>query len=290
MEGNIVFGGVKTTFTASVVNTKITFQIPATVNIPANNDFSIEISSLPTPKSAISIDMNKMSIVLTPNSRITTKASSLQLHNQVSTLSFVTSELHLVINNYQPIELTAGTCSSPIKIEGSDHNRFMSNIKVQFISSSLTFEANPLSLYLGDNVGYFKICGAQNLIPTIYTYEIIKSESSISAFYTALSKYSVNIINTPISITIPTSLTIPRGGCSIPVKISLGRAPSSDMTINFEYNSDVYKLDEFWINEEVSYNELSYNKTVTERYLSFCCASNFSYSSVPVNVYMSGTN
>lgn len=175
MEGNIVYGGVKTTFTASVVNTKITLKIPSNVTIPANNDFSIEISSLPTPKSPISIDMNKMSIVLAPNSRITTKASSLQLHNQVSTLSFVTSELHLVINNYQPIQLTAGTCSNEIKIEGSDHNKFLSNIRVQFISSSLTFNPNPLSLYLGDKEGYFVICGAQNLIPTVYTYEIIKS-------------------------------------------------------------------------------------------------------------------
>lgn len=145
------------------------------MSIPANNDFSIEISSLPTPKSAITIDMNKMSIVLAPNSRTTTKASSLQLHNQVSTLSFVSSELHLVINNYQPIQLTAGTCSNPIKIEGSDYNKFMSNIRVQFISNSLTFDMNPLSLYLGDKEGYFVVCGAQNLIPTIYTYEIIKS-------------------------------------------------------------------------------------------------------------------
>ena len=67
-------------------------------------------------------------------------------------------------------------------------------------------------------------------------------------------------------------------------------APTSDVTINFEYNSDIYKLDSFWINEEVSYNELSYNQSVTGRYLSFCCSSNFSYTTVPVNVYFSGTN
>lgn len=41
MEGNIVYGGVKTAITASVVNTKITFQIPSNVTIAANNDFSI---------------------------------------------------------------------------------------------------------------------------------------------------------------------------------------------------------------------------------------------------------
>jgi hypothetical protein len=175
MEGDIVIAGVKTTFTATVTNTKIGFAIPSTVTIPANNEFFIELSSLPTPKFPISIDMNKIIIVVTPLTKTTTKASSLQLHNQVSTLTFTTSELHLVINNYLPIQLQAGTCSSPIKIEPSDHNNFMSNIKVQFISSSLTFSPNPVSLYLGDNAGYVTICGAQNLIPTIYTFEIIKS-------------------------------------------------------------------------------------------------------------------
>jgi len=62
-----------------------------------------------------------------------------------------------------------------IKIESSDHNAFMSNIKVQFISSSLKFEPNPLSLYIGDTAGYFRISAPQTLIPTLYTFEIIKS-------------------------------------------------------------------------------------------------------------------
>lgn len=50
----------------------------------------------------------------------------------------------------------------------------------------MTFNPNPLSLYLNDYVGYFSVCANQNIIPTLYTYEIIKRESSISAFYTAL--------------------------------------------------------------------------------------------------------
>lgn len=80
-----------------------------------------------------------------------------------------------MINNYLPIQLLAGTCSNPIKIESSDHNNFLSNIKVQFISGALSFVSNPLNLFLGNNAGYFTICAAQNLIPTTYTFEIIKS-------------------------------------------------------------------------------------------------------------------
>ncbi len=161
-----------------------------------------------------------------------------------------------MINNYQSIQLTAGTSTNLIKIESSDKKTFMSNIRVQFISSSLKFEPNPLSLYIGDTAGYFRISAPQTLIPTTYTFDIIKSESSISAFYTALSKYSVSISNNPIQISMPTSINIPKGGCSIPVKITLAKAPSSDLELNFEYDSDLYKLDDFWINEEISYTEL----------------------------------
>ena len=64
----------------------------------------------------MTIDMNKMVIILTPAAKTSTKASSLQLHNQVTTKAFVTNELHLVINNYQSIQLTAGTSTNLIKI------------------------------------------------------------------------------------------------------------------------------------------------------------------------------
>lgn len=290
LEGQIKVGAIARPFTASTVNTKIGFIIPAGVTVAANVDFTIDISSLPTPKSQMTIDMNKIIFFLTPADRSRTLASSLQLRNQVTTISFSNNELHLVINNYQAIQLTAGTSTNLIKIEASDRKTFMSNIRVQFISPVLKFEPNPLSLYIGDTAGYFRISAPQNLIPTIYTFEIIKSESSISAFYTALSKYKVSVSNNPIQISIPTTINMPKGGCSIPVKIAVAKAPSSDVQINFEYDSDLYKLDEFWINEEISYTELEYTKDVAERQLSFCCSSTFKATSIPVNLYMSRSN
>lgn len=290
LEGQIKIGAIARPFTASTVNTKIGFIIPVGITIAANLDFTIDISSLPTPKAQSTIDMNKIIFFLTPADRLKTLASSLQLHNQVTTLSFANNELHLVINNYQAIQLTAGTYTNLIKIEASDKKTFMSNIRVQFISPVLKFEPNPLSLYIGDTAGYFRISAPQNIIPTIYTFEIIKSESSISAFYTALSKYKVSVSNNPIQLAIPSTINMPKGGCSIPVKIAVAKAPSSDLQINFEYDSDLYKLDEFWINEEISYTELGYEKDVAERQLSFCCSSTFKATSIPVNLYMGGSN
>ncbi len=60
--------------------------------------------------------------------------------------------------------------------------------------------------------------------------------------------------------------------------------------MNFEYDTDIYPLDQFWINEEVTYTELDYSSTVLDRQLSFCCSSNFTANSVPVNIYLGGNN
>jgi hypothetical protein len=100
LEGQIKVGAIAKPFTATTVNTKIGFVIPAGVTVAANVDFTIDISSLPTPKSQMTIDMNKIIFFLTPADRLKTLASSLQLHNQVTTISFSNQELHLVINNY----------------------------------------------------------------------------------------------------------------------------------------------------------------------------------------------
>ena len=91
MDGEIVLGALRRTFTATVVNTRAGFAVPTGITIPANSPFSIQISSLPTPKAAITINMNKLVVILTGSTRTTTKASSLQLHNEVSTITFQTT-------------------------------------------------------------------------------------------------------------------------------------------------------------------------------------------------------
>lgn len=83
--------------------------------------------------------MNKLIVTLAGSLRSSTKASSLQLHNQVSNIIFKTTELHVVINNYQTILLTAGTYTNDIIVDASDKKAFLSNMKITFISDSLKF-------------------------------------------------------------------------------------------------------------------------------------------------------
>lgn len=141
----------------------------------ANTQFSIKISSLPIPTNPSSVDMNKLRIIITTANRLGTTASSLQLHNLVKSSSFTPSSLHIVINNYTTIQVTAGTYSLPILIQPSDFSNFVSNMQIKFVSDALAFGGSPAYIYLGQTSGTFSVGADQNLIPTIYAFDIIKT-------------------------------------------------------------------------------------------------------------------
>ena len=93
--------------------------------------------------------MNKLKVLAASSDLSATTASSLQLHNLVDSITFTPSALHIVINNYATISVTAGTYSLPIKIEPSDFSTFQSNMKITFVSDALTFKDSPTYAYLG---------------------------------------------------------------------------------------------------------------------------------------------
>lgn len=226
----------------------------STMSLTANTLFSIKISSLPTPSVAGSVDMNKLRIMAATVDRLGTTAASLQLHNLVNSITFIPSALHIVINNYTTILVTAGTYSLPILIQPSDFGVFVSNMKISFVSDALAFGGSPAYMYLGDTSGTFSVGADQTLIPTMYAFDIIKTEASISAFYASLTKYTVLVSNTPIVITMPATFNVPLGGCSVPYLITLSNSPYSDVNIAFQYDTRLYNLLLFWVNEQTSYN------------------------------------
>lgn len=117
--------------------------------IVGNSLFSVKISSLPTPSVAGSVDMNKLRVMAATSNRMATTAASLQLHNLVKNLVFIPSTLHIVINNYNTITITAGTYSTPILIQPSNFGTFVSNMKISFVSDALGFSGSPAYIYLG---------------------------------------------------------------------------------------------------------------------------------------------
>ena len=200
------------------------------------------------------------------------------------------SGLHIVINNYNTIQVTAGTYSDLVPVQPSTFTTFESNMKISFVSTALKFTPSPVYAYLGQEKATFKVGADQNLIPQVYAFDIIKSETSISAVYASLSKYLVSVTNNPVTITIPSSLSVPVGGCSVPFLIQLTNIPYDNIDLNFEYDTDLFNLQLFWVNEETSYNTLEFSNGVTERSLSFCSDPSLTQSSLEVSAYIGGLN
>ena len=98
----------------------------------------MKISSLATPTTPAIINMNKLRVMVATSDRSGTTASSLELHNLVGDIEFLPSALHIVINNYQTIQVTAGTYSLPVSIKPSNApTAFASNVKITFVSNAL---------------------------------------------------------------------------------------------------------------------------------------------------------
>jgi hypothetical protein len=207
------------------------------------------ITSLVTGSSTAGINMNNMKVLVASSDRLTTYASSTQSRNQLSTLTFLPNALHLVINNYSPIQITAGTYSNPIQISASDNSTFLTNMMITFSSTQLTISPNPSYLYLGNSGATFIIGASQNMIPTTYSFNVVKKETSISAYYSTLSQYPVIVTSTPIVITVPASFSVPIGGCSMPALITITNPPYSNVAINLQYDTVAVPPNQFWVNQ-----------------------------------------
>jgi len=132
------------------------------------------ITSLLTPQIPSTINMNSMRVLIASSDRLSTLATSIESRNQLGTLTFLPNSLHLVVNNYNMIHLTAGTYSNPISIVSSDNSTFLTNMMITFSSTQVSFNSNPTYLYLGNTGSSFTIGASQNLIPTTYSFNMIK--------------------------------------------------------------------------------------------------------------------
>lgn len=89
-------------------------------------------------------------------------------------MTFIQNILHIVINRYEAIQVTAGTYSLPTKIEPSDFSFFITNLKISFSSNVFQFVPVPTFIYYGDIYGSFCVGADQSIIPTLYPYDIVK--------------------------------------------------------------------------------------------------------------------
>ena len=76
-------------------------------------------------------------------------------------------------------------------------------------------------------------------MPIVYFYEATKQEE-VNTNYQITLNMNIKVTNTPVPIAIPSSLTLPQGGCTDPFTISLASPPFIGVTISYAFDNSVY--------------------------------------------------
>lgn len=115
-----------------------------------------------------------MIVTVTPANRLSLTAASSVQGNSAPKLAFVANNLYITFNNGNPIVITAGTYSQPIKIASSNSQAFLSNINIQLQSTGFTFTPSTAFLPIGKTSASFVIGADKSLVPITYFYQAIK--------------------------------------------------------------------------------------------------------------------
>ena len=102
---------------------------------------------------------------------------------------------------------------------------------------------------------------------------------------------NIDVTNNPISITLPTSVNLPLGGCSNPFIISLTNPPFNDLTITYTFNNALYSEVNLYPNPIITPSEMVFTLANYNNTVSFCSTSSLPIAaSIPITFHLSGTN
>lgn len=222
---------------------------------------------------------------ITANDKKSILAASSASSNSAPVLIFSADSRYISFNNDNTITITAGTYSNPISITSSDGLPFLTNVIVNLTSSGFTFDPPSVFLKQGDGLGQFRIGADSSLFPISYFYDTTKSEE-VFTYYTITKNNNIRVTNTPIQVSIPSSISIPAGGCSTPFTINIGNPPTSDVLIIFNYDNQRYNETVLYPNQHFMKSQLTFGPTVTQNAFSFCVSSNFLSLGLPATFVM----
>jgi hypothetical protein len=98
------------------------------------------------------------------------------------------------------------------------------------------------------------------------------------------------VTNIPIPITLPASLTMPKGGCTNPFNILLINPPFQDLTITYIFDNSAYSQTDFYPNPLTTLSQMNFNSTFNNNTFSFCSSSSLSATQIPITFYLTGSN
>jgi hypothetical protein len=137
--------------------------------------------------------------------------------------------------------------------------------------------------------GSFRIGADPALVPVVYFYTAIKQEE-VNTHYQITLNMNIFVTNDPVTITLPTSIVMPLGGCSNPFLIKLTNPPYSDVSISFTFDNSLYSEANFYPNPSTTPASMVFSSTNDNNTFSICSSSSLVATQIPVTFFLSGTN
>ena len=260
--------------------------------IPEKTFFWIELLEVPTPPFESTVDFNQIIIQVFNLTNFEILARNFYLTNRMVPANFNKLQNVLKVNNDSVIQMTKGTYTIPISIKTHDNTRFITNLEINAFSDGFTFLDPRMLIYLGAFNTTFRIGAHENLQEKAYSFNIDMEEKHFKTYYAIANQYIIFVTSIPVTISVQQLFSVPRRGCSLPVKISVENTPYTDMEIAVQYEYWKYPETYFVLDLELSSYLLSYSPTTTYRYLSFCTTSQLPDSMTHLNMHLqlAGTN
>jgi hypothetical protein len=233
--------------------------------------------------------MSEMIVTVTPSSKLSISSASSVQGNSAPRLTFVQNSRYISFNLDQTVTITAGTYSSPISITSSDSNAFLSNININLTSTGFTFTPSQVFLPIGVKKSSFIIGADTGLLPVVYFYQAIKQEE-VNTNYQVTLNMNIQVTNDPVVITLPSSLSLPKGGCTNPFFVLLSNPPFQDLTISYTFDNALYSQNDFFPNPLTTQSQMNFNGSYANSTFSFCSSSTLTATQIPLTFYLSGSN
>lgn len=283
----MVYGAAVSSSTATVRNRRI--QIPISTTITLKTAFQVQFPNLPTPKSPCTVQMSDIIVTVTAANKLTVYAASAASGNSAPKLSFVKNSRYISFNYDRTITITAGTYSAPIPITVNDNSSFLSNVNVRMQSTGFVFEPSTVFLPIGQSIRHFRIAADSALVPVVYFYQAVKQEE-VNTNYQITLNMNIQITNDRLPIVLPSTLSLPRGGCTNPFPIQLSNPPFLDLTISYVFDNSAVSETDFFPNPLTTPSQMTFSPSRDNNTFSFCSSPTLSPSSVVLTFYLSGTN
>lgn len=260
-------------------------------DIPSATKFNITLYDIPNPRSAITINLNKFIIMISYRNESTILSYSFYQTNQAQFLTFVDNNQDLLINEGKEIILSQGIYSEKFVIKPFDKDaRFTNNL---YLSSALSgFKMIPEEnlIKIGDFYAEFSIGVDQDIINSVYSFNLIIQTLSLTGNYNNLNRIYVFVTNNKIKIDVPTEIVVPFGGCNLPYALNFEKPPSERIDFSF-YSADKIFGDLIKVDSE--YSKINYRIDKNNKIINFAFCrkySSLSLTKFTVNVRLSGNN